>query len=93
MRAYVAQLAESELRQFLPEDALPEDVMSQLIREWSLPAMTTVWAVLGDEEAEAVRDQIRAGRGRDACGVVLDRIVEVRPIVPEVLGSSPPPLR
>ena len=58
MRAYVAPLnADSGLREFVPEDALPNEVMTDLLREWSLPAMTTVWAVLGDEEAEAVREE------------------------------------
>ena len=58
MRAYVAQRnADSELREFVPEDALPNEVHSDLSREWSLPAMTTVWAVLGDEDAEAVREE------------------------------------
>jgi hypothetical protein len=55
--------------------------------------MTTVWAVLSDDDAEAVREQLAARRHRDACGVLLDRAVEVRRIVPEVPGSSPPPLR
>ncbi len=88
MKAYVAQIAEeSELRQFMPEDALPEDVLSQLIREWSLPAMTTVWAVLDDDAAEVVREELAAGRKRAACGVLLDRAVEVRALVPDVPGS------
>jgi hypothetical protein len=58
-----------------------------------LPAMTTVWAVPGDDDAEAVREQLAAGRRRDAGGVLVDRAVEVRRIVPEVPGSFPPPLR
>jgi hypothetical protein len=57
MRAYDAQLAESELRQFVPEDALPNDVLADLIREWSLPETATVWAVLGDDDAEVVREE------------------------------------
>lgn len=88
MKAYVAQVTESELRQFVTEDAVPEDILAQLIREWSLPEMTAVWAVLGDEDAEVVREELQAGRRRDACGVLLDRAVEVRPIVPDVPGSS-----
>jgi hypothetical protein len=56
MRAYVAPLnADSERREFVREDALPNEILSDLLREWSLPAMTTVWAVLGAEDAEAVR--------------------------------------
>jgi hypothetical protein len=49
--------ADSELREFVPEDALPNEVLSDLLPEWSLPAMTTLWAVLGDEDAEAVREE------------------------------------
>jgi hypothetical protein len=51
MRAYLAQVADPELRQFVAEDAVPEGVLSQLIREWSLPNMTAVWAVLDDDAA------------------------------------------
>ncbi|MFO0888224.1 MAG: hypothetical protein U0790_03650 [Isosphaeraceae bacterium] len=87
MRAYVAQVAESELRQFVAEDALPRDLLSDLIREWSLPAVPAVWAVLDDADAEAVREELAAGRRRDACGVLLDRAVEVRPIRPDGASS------
>jgi hypothetical protein len=86
MRAYIAQVRESELRQFVAEDAVPEDVLSQLIREWSLPAATALRAVLGDEDAEAVREELHAGRNHDACGVLLDRAVEVHPIIPDLSG-------
>jgi hypothetical protein len=88
MRAYVAQVAESELRQFVAEDALPEDVLADLIREWSLPERTAVWAVLDDDAAQVVREELAAGRQRDACGVLLDRAVEVRPLLPDVPGLS-----
>jgi len=92
MKAYIAQLAHAgtELHHFVSEDALPNDVLSDLIREWSLPERTAVWAVLDDEDAQAVREELAAGRQRDACGVLLDRAVEVRPIVPDALGPSPP---
>jgi hypothetical protein len=87
MRAYVAQVADSELRQFVAEDAVPEGLLSQLIREWSSSATAAVWAVLGDDDAEAVREELAAGRRGDACGILLDRAVEVRPIVPDLPGS------
>ena len=90
MKAYVAQLAhaDTELHHFVSEDALPKDVLSDLIREWSLPERTAVWVVLDDDAAQVVREELAAGRQRDACGVLLDRAVEVRQIVPEVPGSS-----
>jgi hypothetical protein len=88
MRAYVAQVAESELRHFMSEDALPDDVLADLIREWSVPERAALWAVLDDEGAEAVRGELAAGRRRDACGVLLDRAVEIRPIVPDTPGPA-----
>jgi hypothetical protein len=58
IRGYVAQRnADSERREFVPEDALPNQVLSDLLRVWSLAALTTVWAVLADEDAEAVREE------------------------------------
>jgi hypothetical protein len=87
MRAYVAQVADFGLRRFVPEEALPEDLLPELIREWSSSATAAVWAVLGDDDAEAIREELAAGRQRDACGVLLDRAVEVRPIVPHLPGS------
>ena len=47
-----------------------------------LGAMTAVWAVLGDEDAEMVREELQAGRRRDACGVLLT--------VPSKSGQSCP---
>jgi hypothetical protein len=86
MKAYVAQVSQSELRQFVPEDALPNDVLADLLREWLLPETVTVWAVLRDEDAEAVRQELGAGRQREAHGLFLDRAIDVRPILPD---SSP----
>src|SRR5947209_18558692 len=84
MRAYVAQVAQSELRRFVPEDLIPEDLLPQLIREWSSPATIVLWVVLHDEDAEAVREELAAGRHCDAYGVLLDRGVDVQPIVSDV---------
>jgi hypothetical protein len=81
MRAYIAQVDQCELRQILAEDALPEETVGQLLQEWSLPPTMSLWAVLPEEAAEAVREELAAGRPRDACGLLLDRAVEVRPIV------------
>src|SRR4051812_47376755 len=84
MRAYVAQVTQSELRRFVPEDALPGDILRHLIAEWTSPVTAAIRAVLGEEDAEAVREELAADRHREACGVLLDRAVEVHPIVPDV---------
>src|SRR4051794_16390611 len=84
MRAYLTQVTHSDLRRFVPEDLIPEDLLHRLIREWSSPATIVLGAVLDDEDAEAVREELAAGRHREACGLLLDRAVEVHPIVPVV---------
>lgn len=78
MRAYVAQVDQCELRQIVAEDALPEEIVGQLLREWSLPPAKSLWAVLPEEVAEAVREELAAGRPRDACGLLLDCALEIR---------------
>jgi hypothetical protein len=82
MRAYFAQVDQSGLRRFLPEDTIPEDFLPQLIREWSLPTTAAVRAVLEDDDAKAVRGELAAGRQADACGIFLDRAVEVHRVIP-----------
>jgi hypothetical protein len=87
MRAYLAQVTRSELRRFVSEDLIPEDLLRRLTREWSSPATIVLGAVLDEEDAEAVREELAAGRHRQACGLFLDRAVEVHPIVPDVWES------
>ena len=88
MRAYLAQVTHSELRRFVPEDLIPEDLLRQLVREWSSPATIVLGAVLDDEDAEAVREELAAGRHGEACGVLIDRAVEVHRIVPDISESG-----
>jgi hypothetical protein len=89
MRAYLAQVTHSALRRFVPEDLIPEDLLRRLIREWSSPATIVLGAVLDEEDAEAVREELAAGHHREACGLLVDRAVEVHPIVPDVREPCP----
>ena len=92
MRAYVGQIDRSGLRRFLPEDAVPADLLRQLVREWSSRATTVVWAVVADDDAEALRRELRAGDPADACILLLDRAVEILPLAssaPELAQPAP----
>ncbi len=92
MRAYVGQIDSSGLRRFLPEDAVPGDLLRQLVREWSSAATTVFWAVIADDDAEALQRELRVGRSGDACSLLLDREVEVLPLAsgaPEFAQASP----
>jgi hypothetical protein len=84
MRAYLAQVTRSELRRFVPEDLIPEDLLHRLTREWSSPATIVLGAVLDEEDVEAVREELTAGRPSEACAVLLERAVEVHPTVSDV---------
>src|SRR5262249_28472828 len=70
-----------------PEDLIPVDLLRRLTREWSSPTTIVLEAVLDGEDAEAVREQLAAGRHHEACGLLLDRGIEVHPIVPDVSES------
>src|SRR5262249_13487536 len=85
MRAYLAQVTPSALRRFLPEDLIPEHLRRRLIREWSSAVTIVLGAVLDEEDAEAVREELIAGRPGEACAVLLERAVEVHPTVSEVV--------
>ena len=87
MRAYVGLVDPSGLRRFLPEDAIPRDLLRQLIRGWFSRTTAVVRAAVAQEDAEAVRREREAGYHRDACNLLLNRAVELLPLV-----SAPPDL-
>jgi len=77
MRAYLGQIDRSGLRLFLPEDAIPPDLVGQLARGWSSSSTTAFRAVLADEDAEDLRREVWSGAHGEACAMLLGRAVEV----------------
>ena len=80
----------SGLRRLVPEEAIPADVLGRYA--WGpFPRPTTVvWALLDPGDAETIRTELGAGRHRDACGLLLNRAVELLPLAaaaPEFAGS------
>src|SRR4051794_26913392 len=75
MRAYLGQIDHSGLRRFLLEDWIPADSIGPLVREWSSPTTGVVRAVVADEDAEAIRYELRAGAHGEAFTLLLDRSV------------------
>jgi hypothetical protein len=80
MRAYVGYIDHSGLQRFLPEGELPRGVLQELAVGWSSPTTTPVWAVLTASDAEAVRRDLEAGCPGAACGLLLNRAVELLPL-------------
>jgi hypothetical protein len=80
MRAYVGCIDPYGLRRFLPEDVVPRDLLRQLLGEWSSRTTAVVWAVVPEEDAEAIRRELVADCRQAACDLLLNRAVEILPL-------------
>ncbi|MFO0893020.1 MAG: hypothetical protein U0790_28275 [Isosphaeraceae bacterium] len=80
MRAFVCEIDTLGLRRVLPEHILPAEELSRLARASGRRSTALVWALLDEPDAEALRHEVGSGRNRDACGLLLNRAVELLPI-------------
>jgi len=93
MRAYVGCIDPHGLRRFLPEDAVPRDLLRQLVGEWSSRTSAVVWAIVPEDDAEAIRQELVTDRRRTACDLLLDLAVELLPLAcasPDLAGRVTP---
>ena len=81
MRAYVGWIDLDGLRQFLAEDAVPSDLLRDLVQEWSSPTTTVVWAVVSEDDAEAIRHELATDGRWPAGNLLLNRAVEIVPLL------------
>ena len=78
MRAFVCEFDGHGLRRLVPEDLVPGDELVQYARARSRRSATTAaWALLAEGDAEDLRAVGHAGRHREACGLFLNRAVEL----------------
>jgi hypothetical protein len=68
------------LRWFLPEEVIPRELLRHSVGAGLAPSTTAVWALLADEDAEAIQADLGAGRHREACHLLLNRAVELLPL-------------
>ncbi len=90
MRAFVCEIDDRGVNQFLPEHFLPADELARLAHLSPQPFSAVVWALLEEPDAEALRTEIGAGRKRDAYDLLLNRAVEILPMavaIPDVNGA------
>jgi hypothetical protein len=80
MRAYAGTVDQGGLRWFLPEEVIPRELLWHAVRAGWTHATTAVWALLADEDAEAIRAALSAGRPGEACNLLLNRAVELLPL-------------
>ena len=77
MRAYSGIVDQRGLRWFLPEEVIPRDLLRHSVVTGMSRSTTAVWAIVADEDAEAIRADLSAGRHGDACNLLLNRAVEL----------------
>ena len=81
MKAYVGWIDLDGLRQFLAEDAVPGDLLGELVQEWSSPTTTVFWAVVTEDDAETIRHELATAGRWPACNLLLNRAVELIPLL------------
>ena len=89
MRSYVGCIDLYGLRRFLLEDAVPKDLLRQLVQEWS-SRTTVVWAVVAEDNPEAIRRELMADCHWTACNLLLNRAAELLPLVSVVPDLAEP---
>ena len=80
MRAYAGTVDHSGLRWFLPEEVIPRDLLRHAVVAGLTRSTTAVWALVADEDVEAIRADLSAGRPGEACNLLLNRAVELLPL-------------
>ena len=68
------------LRRFLAEDRISSSLLRELVVSWFSRSTTVVWAVVAEDDAEAIHREVRAGSYRVACTLLLNFAVELLPL-------------
>ena len=77
MRAFLCEVDATGLRRFLPEDVLAGDGVSRYARGRFARPTTLARALLDNGDAESIRSAVAAGRHEAACGLLLNRAIEL----------------
>ena len=77
MRAFVCEVDHHGLRRLVPEDLVPGDELARYARTQFAWPTTVARALLDDGDAEDLRAELLAGRRHAACGLLLNRAVEL----------------
>ena len=88
MKAYICEVDETGLRRLLPEDVLAGDVARFYTRHRLERPTTVAWTLLDDGDAESIRSEVAAGHHNAACGLLLNRAIELLPITAVIPGPT-----
>ena len=77
MRAFICEVDETGLRRLLSEDVLAGDGVRGSTRHRFARPTTVAWTLLDDGDAESIRSAVAAGHHNAACGLLLNRAIEL----------------
>jgi hypothetical protein len=77
MRAFLCEVDATGLRRILPEDVLAGDEVRRYARGRFARPTTVTWALLDDGDAESIRSEVAIGHHDAACGLLLNRAIEL----------------
>jgi hypothetical protein len=89
MKAIVGEVDSYGLRRLLPDDTDPGILLGSAAAARAGRPTTLVWALLDEDAAEDLRADVRAGRHREACGLLLNRAVELISLGAAAPGTIP----
>ena len=77
MRAFICEVDETGLRRLLSEDVLAGDGVRGYTRHRFARPTPVAWTLLADGDAESIRSEVAAGHHEAACGLLLNRAIEL----------------
>ena len=90
MRAFICEVDETGLRRLVSEDVLAGDVARCYTRHRFERPTTVAWTLLDDGDAESIRSEVAAGHHSAACGLLLNRAIELLPIAAAMPETTRP---
>ena len=77
MRAFICEVDATGLRRLISEDVLAGEEVRGYIRHRFARPTTVAWTLLDDGDAESIRWEVAAGHPEVACGLLLNRAIEL----------------
>ena len=77
MRAFLCEVDATGLRRLISEDVLAGDGVRRYTRHRFARPTTVAWTLLDDGDAESIRSAVAAGHHDAACGLLLNRAIEL----------------
>jgi hypothetical protein len=87
MRTFVCEVDSFGVRRLVPEDLIPRDELRCLAGGLPLCPTTLFWTLLADDDADDLQADIGAGRYAEACGLLLNRAVELITLGAAAIGT------